>query len=119
MAGARPLACRNMQRLHPGPVAEVDVYEAYRPPVPGPTPFLRVNMVASLDGRVVDAEGVSGSLGGDGDRSAFFAMRHHADAILVGAGTARAEDFGGMRVRESFAAQRRADGREAPPRSWW
>ncbi|WP_341249932.1 dihydrofolate reductase family protein [Euzebya pacifica] len=102
-----------MEQLHPTHVAEVDAYEAHRPPS-GTASWLRVNMVSSLDGHIVDDDGVSGGLGGDADRSAFFALRHHADAILAGAGTVRAENYGGMRVRDSMRAAREADGRVDP-----
>jgi riboflavin biosynthesis pyrimidine reductase len=50
------------------------------------------NMVASLDGAATRA-GRSGSLGGDGDRLVFQAVRALPDAILVGAGTVRAERY--------------------------
>lgn len=100
-----------MERLHPDPQAEVDVYEAYRAPI---RRWLRINMVQSMDGHVTDAEGVSGSLGGEGDAEAFRAMRHHADGILVGAGTVRSEGYGRMVVLDRFRAQREADGRDGP-----
>jgi riboflavin-specific deaminase-like protein len=100
-----------VQRLLPGPVAEVDPYDAYRPADPR-APLLRLNMVASLDGRVVGEGGVSGPLGGPGDRDAFFAMRALADAVVAGAGTVRAEGYGPMRPRARWADRRRADGRE-------
>lgn len=102
-----------MEQLHPTHVPEVDAYEAHRPPADEPS-WLRVNMVSSLDGHIVDDDGVSGGLGGEADRLAFFAMRHHADAILAGAGTVRAEDYGGMRVRDTMRAAREADGRVDP-----
>lgn len=55
---------------------------------------MRVNFVSTLDGSAQDADGVSGSLGGDADHQAFAAMRGEADLVLVGAGTARTEDYG-------------------------
>jgi riboflavin-specific deaminase-like protein len=102
-----------MLRLHPGPVEEVDPYAAYRPEDPR-APLVRVNMVSSLDGRVVDADGRSGGLGGDGDEAAFFAMRAMADAVVAGAGTVRAEGYGPMRVRPAHAEARAADGLRGP-----
>lgn len=92
---------------------EVDVYEAYRPEDPD-CPLVRINMVASLDGHIVDAGGVSGTLGGTGDQQAFFAMRHHADAIVAGAGTVIAEGYGPMKLREEWTARRQAGGRDGP-----
>lgn len=56
--------------------------------------WVRSNFVATIDGAVTDADGVSGSLGGPADHRAFTIMRSLADVVLVGAGTARAEDYG-------------------------
>jgi riboflavin biosynthesis pyrimidine reductase len=50
------------------------------------------NMVSSLDGGATRA-GRSGGLGGAGDRMVFGAVRALPDAILVGAGTVRAERY--------------------------
>ena len=49
-------------------------------------------MVSSLDGAAA-AGGLSGSIGGAGDRLMFGAIRRLADTIVVGAGTARAERY--------------------------
>lgn len=102
-----------MRQLLPTAVDEVEPYDAYRPGDPGGA-LVRINMVTSLDGAVTDAQGRSGGLGGSGDREAFRALRAHADAILVGAGTARAEGYGPHRVRADVAERRRADGRAQP-----
>lgn len=59
-------------------------------------PYVRVNFVASLDG-AVSVDGVSGGLGGDGDRRVFGMLRELAEVVLVGAGTVRAEDYRGAR----------------------
>lgn len=102
-----------MRRLHPAPIEEVDAYDAYRRD-DADRPLLRLNMVASLDGHIVDQEGVSGTLGGDGDQQAFFAMRNLADGILAGAGTVRADGYGPMRIRGALRERREADGRHDP-----
>jgi riboflavin-specific deaminase-like protein len=104
---------RAVKRLHPSPAADVDAYDAYRPADPR-APLVRINMVTSLDGRIVDADGVSGSLGADGDEQAFFAMRAMADAVVAGAGTVRAEGYGPMRVRPVWAGRRAEDGLTGP-----
>lgn len=62
-------------------------------------PLLRLNMVASLDGIVVDEAGRSGSLGGEGDRQVFLHLRDSADVIMAGAGTVRVEGYGPHRPR--------------------
>jgi riboflavin-specific deaminase-like protein len=102
-----------LRRLHPEPVVDVGAYDAYRPADPA-APLVRLNMVASLDGAFTDSTGRSGGLGGDADLEVFRALRAHADAILVGAGTARAEGYGPHRLHRDVAGPRRADGRPAP-----
>ncbi len=49
-------------------------------------------MIASIDGRI-EVDGLSGPLGAPADHQRFVAMRRHADAIIVGATTARVEDY--------------------------
>jgi riboflavin biosynthesis pyrimidine reductase len=75
--------------------AEADVAAAYaedRRPHDG-RPWVTVNMIASADGAVT-LGGLSGGLGGPADRAVFRHLRSLADVILVGAGTARAENYG-------------------------
>jgi len=103
-----------MHRLLPGPPGPVDPYDVARLPVPDGRPWLRVNFVVSADGSATDEQGRSEGLGGPGDRALFRALRAHADAILVGAGTARAEGYGPHRMRPDLAARRGADGRPEP-----
>lgn len=74
---------------------------------------LRINFVASLDG-AVEVGGRSGPLGGPADRAAFMAMRAVSDVVLVGAGTARAEDYGPVRL--ATEVQERRAGRGQAPR---
>src|SRR5687768_3511645 len=97
-----------MRRLwpEPGTVEDVGALVAAdaRPAHPS-RPWLLVNMVASLDGAITIEER-SGGLGGEGDRAMFFALRHIADVILVGAGTARAEDYGPTRGSEAVRQAR-------------
>jgi riboflavin biosynthesis pyrimidine reductase len=96
-----------MQQLFPV-CAEIsrppELEEVYE--LPAGRGHLRVNFVASLDG-VVELSGRSHPLGNEGDRNAFMAMRAVADAILVGAGTVRAEKYGPVRLDDE-ACQRRA-----------
>ena len=60
--------------------------------------WLRVNMVASLDGAATGADGRTGSLNNAADRRVFALLRETADAVLVGAGTARSEGYGPVEV---------------------
>ena len=56
------------------------------------TPWVRANMIASVDGAAA-LDGRSGGLSGDADRLVFSVLRSLADVIVVGAGTARAEKY--------------------------
>lgn len=101
-----------MRRLLPGPVADVDPYEEYR--VGEVASHLRLNMVLSADGQATDRQGRTGALGGDGDKEVFRTLRALADAILVGAGTVRAEGYGPHRMRADLLERRVADARPLP-----
>lgn len=50
-------------------------------------------MISGLDGSTV-VDGASGGLGNAGDHAVFTALRRAADVIIVGAGTAAAEQYG-------------------------
>lgn len=69
-------------------------------------PFVRVNFVSSADG-AVSVDGVSEGLGSPADQRVFGLLRRLAEVVLVGAGTARAEDYRG--------ARRPTRGTDAPP----
>jgi riboflavin biosynthesis pyrimidine reductase len=56
-------------------------------------PYGLLNMVSSVDGRA-SLGGRSGPLSGPADRAMFHGLRGVVDAVLVGAGTARAERYG-------------------------
>ena len=71
-----------------------ELVDLYRPPR---LPWLRVNMVSTLDGAANGESGKSGSINNDADKAVFQALRAQADAVIVGAGTARTE---GYRVAE-------------------
>jgi riboflavin biosynthesis pyrimidine reductase len=62
---------------------------------PADRPAVALNMIASLDGRIALA-GRAGPLANRADHELFHAMRDAADAVLVGAGTVRAEGYGAM-----------------------
>ena len=57
-------------------------------------PWLRVNMVSTIDGSATGSSGRSGSINNATDHRVFHLLRSMADAIVVGAGTARAEGYG-------------------------
>lgn len=69
--------------------AELDL-PALAPP---DRPAVVLNMIASLDGRVT-VQGRTGPLASRADYEMFHALRGAGDAVLVGAGTVRAESYG-------------------------
>jgi riboflavin-specific deaminase-like protein len=60
-------------------------------------PWLSVNFVSSIDGAAT-RNGLSGGLAGEADKRMFDLLRRPCDAVLVGAGTVRAEGYGPMRL---------------------
>ncbi len=84
-----------VQRLYPPPAREVSaIYEDVNLPPSGrrdaERPYVIVNMVSSVDGRTA-IEGKSGRLGSRVDRQTMRTLRSKADAVMIGAGTLRAE----------------------------
>ena len=73
-----------------GTVGKGDLKALYAAPS---TPWLRVNMVSTLDGAVTGESGRSGAISNDVDRRVFELLRELADVVLVGAGTARIEGY--------------------------
>ena len=55
--------------------------------------WLRVNFVASVDGSAQGRDGRSGTINNEVDVEVFHQLRSSCDVILVGAGTARAEEY--------------------------
>src|SRR3954463_14477039 len=85
-----------MRQLLPALVNPIEPARVYADrPVPSSPdrPGVRCNMIASADGGTAVA-GRSGGLGGTADHRVFRALRSLADVVLVGAGTARAEQYG-------------------------
>ena len=101
-----------MRRLLPTTDA-VDLDDAYAGFEP-PTHWVALGMVGSLDGAVT-VGGTSGALGGGGDLAAFRALRALGDVVLVGLGTAIAEDYRPTWQPRQLSA-RAARGQEPLPR---
>ena len=55
--------------------------------------YLRVNMIASLNGSVAGSDGTSDSLSSRLDRRILGVIRELADVVLIGAGSVRAEGY--------------------------
>jgi riboflavin biosynthesis pyrimidine reductase len=67
--------------------------------------WLRANFVSSADGAAY-VDGLSGGLSSPADKQLFGILRVLADVVLVGAGTARAEEYRPARRRLSLAPLR-------------
>ncbi len=94
-----------------------DPFESYERarPLPVGRPWVVANMVAGLDGSLA-WNGQVGALSSGTDRSLFVRLRGLADAVIVGAGTVRAEGYGPVKLPTARRAQRSAAGRsEVPP----
>jgi riboflavin biosynthesis pyrimidine reductase len=103
-----------MRELLPEPGAEVDLVEAYRYPDVADRPWVRANMVASVDGSA-QVEGRSGGLGTPADKQVFDVLRGLADVVLVGSATVLAEGYGPARPKPAYAGLRAALGQSAAP----
>jgi len=76
--------------------------------------LVRANMIASLDGGTT-LQGRSGGLGNAADEHLFALLRDLAEVILVGAGTVRAERYGGVRLTDERTERRVRWGLPATP----
>ncbi len=105
-----------MRALFPEPSDRVNLVEMYSRAVevPKDRPFVRVNMIATLDGATSFA-GRSGGLGGPGDKLLFSVLRSLADVVLVGAGTARTERYGPVKLPVEVQEMRQAQGQRPRP----
>ncbi len=95
-------------------LSDDDLLEHY--PWPGSGRWVRAMMVTTLDGAAVGPDALSGSISSGVDRMVFDSVRRLADAVLVGAGTIRAERYRPMRAKPADAARRSAAGLSAAPR---
>lgn len=94
--------------------AVTDAEDRY--PWPEQVPWLRAVMVMSPDGSITGPDGRSGSISGPADREVLAAIRAFSDAVLIGAGTFRAERYRPMRAIPRFSHQRSRDGLAPAPR---
>jgi len=95
-------------------LTEEQLHSLYAYPQPLPEPWLRVNFVSSIDG-AVSVQGRTAGLATPADQQVFALLRELADVILVGAGTARAEGYGGARTTTALRAARVARGQAPVP----
>lgn len=78
-------------------------------------PWVLTNMISSADGATA-VDGVSGALGGAGDRAMFRALRGVADVVLAGASTIRQEQYRPAKRYDEIVDRRRARGQADRPR---
>src|SRR5919201_3035953 len=81
---------------------------------PAGRPYLALNMISTLDGKAtIDwrTRGISSEL----DRELFHHLRTQADAVMVGAGTARVERYGRIAKSEELRAKREREGLARDP----
>jgi len=102
-----------LRRLHPEPgllTADEAVAELrFAAAGDGGRPYVAVNMVATADGRASVA-GRTAPISSVADRQLFHALRTRADAVMVGAGTIRAERYGRIVPDAARREQRRRNG---------
>jgi riboflavin biosynthesis pyrimidine reductase len=105
-----------LRSLFPEQSERVNLVEMYSRgvEVPEDRPFVRVNMISTLDGATSFA-GRSGGLGGPGDKLLFSVLRSLSDLILVGAGTARAEHYGQAKLPVEVQRMRESRGQRPLP----
>ena len=97
-----------------GTVAEMLAGFVPREHAPRARPYTYVNMVATVDGRAT-LGGRSAALGDEADLDTLLELRTKADAVLIGAGTLRAEGYDRLVRDPARRARRRAAGQAEDP----
>jgi riboflavin biosynthesis pyrimidine reductase len=91
-----------MRRLlpDPGPTTVEEQLDSYRPweEPREDRPFVAMNFAATVDGRATIG-GVSGPIGSEIDTAMLVGLRKRFDAVMIGAGTMRAERYSGLDLR--------------------
>ncbi|PYC73994.1 hypothetical protein C7C46_24600 [Streptomyces tateyamensis] len=110
----RLIPASHSQELDQDDLAALAEVYAYPEQVNLGRPWLRANMVSSLDG-AARLDGLSAGLSSTADKRIFGVLRALCDVVLVGAETVRAEGYRPARAREGFAAARAAAGQAPAP----
>ncbi len=107
-----------MEQLFPSAVENVDAVALYaaddRTPPPD-RPWVLANMISSIDG-AIELDGVSGGLGGPGDKQVFRALRGIADIIIAASGTVIAENYRRAQTPDNIQQMRLDRGQSPRPR---
>jgi riboflavin-specific deaminase-like protein len=111
-------AVLDLRRLHPEPsvltAEEATTGLRLGELAPPDRPYLALNMVETLDGRVT-IDGRSGPIGNRADRELFHGLRTQVDAVMAGAGTVRTERYGRMIKSDELRERRVRDGLAPDP----
>jgi riboflavin-specific deaminase-like protein len=91
----------------PGPTSVDEQLDGYRPweQPHDDRPLVAMNFAATVDGRATIA-GVSGPIGSDTDTTMLAGLRTHFDAVMIGAGTMRAERYGRLAKKQGTRERR-------------
>lgn len=81
---------------------------------PAERPYLALNMVATLDGKAT-VDGGTRAMSSEVDRELFHGLRTQVDAVLVGAGTVRAERYARIVKNDELRERRRREGLAPDP----
>jgi riboflavin-specific deaminase-like protein len=107
-----------MRRLlpDPGPTTVGEMLDAYRPweRPHEERPFLAMNFATTLDGRATIG-GRSGPIGSETDTAMLAGLRTRFDAVMIGAGTMRAERYGRMAAKQETRERRERTGLPPDP----
>ncbi len=94
-------------------MAAEDLYTEVFFPSREARPYVLINMISSLDGKVA-VSGKAGSLGSSVDRIVMRNLRACADAVMIGAGTLRAEKLT-LSIPEYYSRARESRGLKPQP----
>jgi len=100
----------------PGRTSVAEQLRGYRPweAPPDDRPHVAMNFVATVDGRAA-IFGRSGPIGSDVDTEMLQRLRTRVDAVMIGAGTMRAERYGRIVSDPELRTEREGEGLEADP----
>jgi riboflavin-specific deaminase-like protein len=111
---------KTVEGARPGPVDRSEVYRRLDFPRgvdrPVRRPYTVINMVSTLDGKVVTGgPGTTHQIGSETDHALMARIELQADAVLLGAGLARADDPPYPRLPPEHQRQREAMGLRSTP----